>query len=95
MEDTPGLTGIRLDIWAFGIVLFEMLAGKPCFAGQTVSDYIAARVVEIRADKIFHLGDLGGYAPFMNEVVEFLIEHSVGKPKDGDPKAWQNLSLTK
>lgn len=32
---------------------------------------------ERRADKIFHLGDLGGYAPFVNEVVDFLIEHVV------------------
>src|SRR5208337_4324674 len=29
------------------------------------------------ADKIFHLGDLGGYAPFINEVVDFLIEHKI------------------
>ncbi len=29
------------------------------------------------ADKIYHLGDLGGYAPFVNEVVDFLIEHSI------------------
>jgi hypothetical protein len=32
----------RADIWAFGVVLFEMLSGKPCFSGQTISDYIAA-----------------------------------------------------
>jgi len=32
---------------------------------------------EQRPDKIFHLGDLGGYAPFVNEVVDFLIEHKV------------------
>lgn len=28
-------------------------------------------------DKIHHLGDLGGYAPFVNEVVDFLIEHEI------------------
>lgn len=29
------------------------------------------------AEKIFHLGDLGGYSPFVNEVVEFMIEHRI------------------
>lgn len=29
------------------------------------------------ADKIYHLGDLGGYSPFVNEVVDFLIEHDI------------------
>ncbi len=28
-------------------------------------------------EKIYHLGDLGGYAPFVNEVVDFLIEHKI------------------
>ncbi len=33
--------------------------------------------VSARAEKIFHLGDLGGYAPFVNEVVDFLVEHGI------------------
>jgi len=34
----------RADIWAFGVVLFEMLAGRPCFEGETVTDVLAAIV---------------------------------------------------
>ncbi len=30
-----------------------------------------------KVDKIYHLGDIGGYAPFINEVVDFLIEHHI------------------
>lgn len=29
------------------------------------------------AERIYHLGDLGGYAPFVNEAVDFLIEHEI------------------
>jgi serine/threonine protein kinase/Tol biopolymer transport system component len=32
----------RTDIWAFGVLFFEMLTGKPLFDGETVSDVLAA-----------------------------------------------------
>ncbi|HEU5181770.1 MAG TPA: serine/threonine-protein kinase, partial [Candidatus Polarisedimenticolia bacterium] len=31
----------RADIWAFGVILFEMLTGKRLFTGETVSDTLA------------------------------------------------------
>ncbi len=32
----------RADIWAFGVVLYEMLSGTALFAGETVSDTLAS-----------------------------------------------------
>jgi len=39
----------RTDIWAFGCILFEMLAGRAAFAGDTVADTLA-RVIEREPD---------------------------------------------
>jgi serine/threonine protein kinase len=36
----------RSDIWSFGCVLFEMLAGRPVFHADTVTDLLAAVVKE-------------------------------------------------
>ena len=36
-----GAVDKRADIWAFGVVLFEMLSGRPLFAAETVSDTLA------------------------------------------------------
>ena len=31
----------------------------------------------LKPDRIYHLGDLGGYAPYVNEVIDFLIKQSI------------------
>jgi Tol biopolymer transport system component/predicted Ser/Thr protein kinase len=36
----------RTDVWAFGCVVYEMLTGKTAFAGETVTDVLAAIVHE-------------------------------------------------
>jgi serine/threonine protein kinase/Tol biopolymer transport system component len=36
----------RADIWAFGCVLYEMLAGRPAFEGETATDVLAAVVMK-------------------------------------------------
>ena len=36
-----GTVDRRADIWAFGVVLFEMLSGRRLFEGETVSDTLA------------------------------------------------------
>ena len=32
----------RADIWAFGVVLYEMVTGRTLFTGEKVSDTLAA-----------------------------------------------------
>ena len=33
----------RADIWAFGVLFYEMLTGKRLFGGDTASDMLAGR----------------------------------------------------
>jgi len=56
-----------MKVAIFGDIHGNLQALKAAFS-ETVSRGI---------DKIYHLGDLGGYAPSVNEVVEFLIEHGI------------------
>ena len=41
--------GKRSDVWAFGCVLYEMLAGRPAFPGDSVTE-VLARVLEREPD---------------------------------------------
>ena len=64
----------RADIWAFGVVLFEMLTGKALFAGETVTDVLAAVVTREP--------DLGTLPPATPPAVRLLLRRCLDK----DPK---------
>jgi serine/threonine protein kinase/Tol biopolymer transport system component len=65
----------RADIWAFGIVLFEMLTGRQVFTGKTVSDTLAS--VLAREPQWQNL------PPNLHTRIRFLLEHCLKKePKD-------------
>jgi len=36
----------RADVWAFGVVLYEMLSGKPLFRGETASETLALVITQ-------------------------------------------------
>ncbi len=46
--------------------------------------------ITLKTDKIYYLGDLGGYAPFVNEVVDFLSEHNIDGVQGNYDKAVAN-----
>ena len=41
-QATGATTDVRTDIWAFGAVFYEMLAGRPAFTGDSVTHIISA-----------------------------------------------------
>ncbi|HYL77911.1 MAG TPA: protein kinase [Bryobacteraceae bacterium] len=66
----------RTDIFAFGVVLFEMLAGRRAFLGQTSADVIGAT---LREDP----PDLLEIDPKLPEALARLVEHCLEKqPED-------------
>jgi len=65
----------RADIWAFGVVLYEMLAGNRLFEGETVSDTLAAVLTRSI--------DLDG----LPRSVPSRLKHLIARCLERDPKA--------
>ena len=62
----------RTDIWAFGVILFELLSGKRLFEGETASDTLAA---VLRAEPEWNLLPVAE-APGLCRLVERCLERN-------------------
>jgi len=65
----------RTDIWAFGSVLYEMLAGRPAFAGEDVTT-VLARVVDREPD---FTSLPAGLPRRLTEVLERCLQKDAGR----------------
>ncbi len=69
----------RTDTWAFGAVLYEMLTGKQAFAGETVTDVLAA-VIQREPD---WMAVPEAVRPLVRRCLEKDLKRRLREPADG------------
>jgi len=77
----------RADIWAFGVVLYEMLTGRMAFEGETVSDMLAA---VLRADIDWKRLPTG-VPPKVRRLLQRCLERDLKKRLRDIGDAWMEL----
>ena len=77
----------RADIWAFGVVLFEMLTGKRLFQGDDITDTLAA--------VLRHQPDWAQVPPQVRRLLERCLEKDPQKRLRDIGDAWQLLEEAK
>lgn len=70
------LVDVRTDTWSLGVVLYEMIAGRQPFAGDTVADVLNA-VIERQPPPLLR------YARAVPEALEWIVTKALRKEKEG------------
>src|SRR5262249_39902523 len=73
----------RADIWAFGVVLYEMVTGKRLFEGKTVSDVLAAVLMKEP--------DLSGAPPKVRSLLHACLDRDPKRRLRDIGEAWPLL----
>ncbi len=75
----------RADLYAFGIILFELLAGRPPFLAQTPRDYLQLHVHSSPPT-------LQAYVPGLPPVIYRLVSRLLAKDPAARPQNWAEVA---